>query len=373
MHVIFVSSEFPPGPGGIGDHAVNLVEQLGRSGFEVSVLTEWRKEFSQEERAARIPGISYISGISALRFLKFLLGYLRLLAINPSAPVIASGSKSLILVGLINFFSARKRAAILHGHETRMGNSIYRFMVRTGLKNFNLVIGVSEFSTKSASFLPSDKVIVIPNGINTARWSHEFKERSPKFSTLNLLTLGRISRRKGQHHVVSALPAIMQNHPDVQYHMVGLDAERDSIFLQARQLGVEGKIIIHGLLPDNQVKELLKSTDVFLMLSENQQDGDVEGFGIAIIEANYFGIPAIGSRGCGIEQAIKDGITGYLVNSGDSKEVGDAVDKIFDNYKEFQRQAREWAENHSWEMVGREYVKAFSKLFYLPPPVRRPI
>ena len=45
MRILIVSSEFPPGPGGIGDHAFNLAEQLTFNGFEITVLSELRVNF----------------------------------------------------------------------------------------------------------------------------------------------------------------------------------------------------------------------------------------------------------------------------------------------------------------------------------------
>mgnify|MGYP003346336418 CR=1 FL=1 len=64
-----------------------------------------------------------------------------------------------------------------------------------------------------------------------------------------------------------------------------------------------------------------------MMLSERQPDGDIEGFGIAILEANYYGLPAIGASDCGIEDAIDEGNTGHKVPYHDAEKITTALKK----------------------------------------------
>ena len=42
--------------------------------------------------------------------------------------------------------------------------------------------------------------------------------------------------------------------------------------------------------------DVIYDSNIFIMLSNNLISGDVEGFGIAILEANYFGLPAYRSK-----------------------------------------------------------------------------
>ena len=92
-----------------------------------------------------------------------------------------------------------------------------------------------------------------------------------------------------------------------------------------------------------------------MMLSENLDNGDVEGFGIAIIEANYLGLPAIGSMGCGIEDAIDDNKSGILVDNKDVKSIADAVEDILDRYKYYSNCSINWAKNFDWRDVIIKY------------------
>ena len=55
---------------------------------------------------------------------------------------------------------------------------------------------------------------------------------------------------------------------------------------KAKKLNIQDNIVIHGALSDEELNKLLNKCKIFIMLSENLDNGDVEGFGIAIIEAN---------------------------------------------------------------------------------------
>ena len=93
------------------------------------------------------------------------------------------------------------------------------------------------------------------------------------------------------------------------------------------------------------------------MLSNTTKTGDVEGFGIAILEANFFGVPAIGSLNCGIEDAIVNGETGYLIHHMDEKVFIDVIEKILKNKAYFSEKSVEWAQKHHWELIIQEYCK----------------
>src|SRR6202008_4276013 len=110
---------------------------------------------------------------------------------------------------------------------------------------------------------------------------------------------------KGQHNVTAALPGLIKKYPGIHYHIVGLKADEDAILKLAQELQVIDHITIHGKLNNDELKAAYKAADIFIMLSEQSASGDVEGFGIAILEANIMGVPAIGSKNSGIEDAIQ--------------------------------------------------------------------
>jgi phosphatidylinositol alpha-1,6-mannosyltransferase len=94
------------------------------------------------------------------------------------------------------------------------------------------------------------------------------------------------------------------------------------------------------------------------MLSDHTADGDFEGFGIAVLEANLWRKPAIGSRNSGIADAIDDGVTGILVDQQNDKEIAQAVSGIYNNYESYSQKAYQWSLLHDWEKIVRQYYEA---------------
>ena len=91
------------------------------------------------------------------------------------------------------------------------------------------------------------------------------------------------------------------------------------------------------------------------MLSSPTATGDVEGFGIAILEANALGLPAIGSNNCGLEDAISNYQSGILVPYDASQAFLEAVQMIASHYESSSTQARQWASLHRWDVIINRY------------------
>ena len=90
--------------------------------------------------------------------------------------------------------------------------------------------------------------------------------------------------------------------------------------------------MFHGVCPTwEKLTEYYKAADLFMLLSENQKNGDVEGFGIVALEAGFFSLPVIGATGCGIDDAIDDGRSGILVNGDNATEICNAMTKAASN------------------------------------------
>src|SRR5690606_18164941 len=157
--------------------------------------------------------------------------------------------------------------------------------------------------------------------------------------------------------VIKLLPELKKRYPHIHYHCVGIPTEADDFLEQAKSLGVAIHVTFHGAVDGNTLKEILLATDVFVMLSTESSTGDVEGFGIAILEANALGIPAIGSKGCGIEDAIQEGVSGFLVATQDAVAFNSRLERLLENPQAYKEQAKAWAQQHVWNQdintIGR--------------------
>jgi phosphatidylinositol alpha-1,6-mannosyltransferase len=145
-----------------------------------------------------------------------------------------------------------------------------------------------------------------------------------------MLTVGRLTRRKGQDMVLSALPRIRAAVPDVVYLVVGAPAEGESLDLagMAAQLGVSEQVRLLGPVAPERLASLYAAADLFVMPNRTLPNGDTEGFGLVFLEANALGKPVIGGRAGGALEAIADGESGLLVDGSQPEEIAAAAIRL---------------------------------------------
>ncbi|MCF6308048.1 MAG: glycosyltransferase family 4 protein [Flavobacteriaceae bacterium] len=355
-----ITTEFPPQPGGIGNHAYNLASQLQINNYLVTVLTDNRSNEGIEEFEFDSKHTFLIKRIK-IRSPRFLMYFerLRLLfsEINNNDIIIASGKFSLWMVAFASLFYRKKYVAVIHGSEVNFQQKTLHYLVEKSLQQFDKIIAVSNFTKSLLSEKLKKRTQVIPNGFSQDILIKKALS-NPLKGNPKLLTVGNVTTRKGQLNVIKMLPQVLKTFPEVHYHCVGLPSQKEEFLEKARQLGVENQLTFHGRVSDGELVQFLQNSDIFVMLSDTNKEGDIEGFGIAILEANYFGKPAIGSLNCGIEDAIVNGKTGYLIQNKDSEAFVKAITEILDNYSQFSEHSKQWAAQHQWEKIIEKYLKA---------------
>lgn len=362
--LLIISSEFPPNVGGIGNHAYNLSKALVAEGFEVSVVADIigveddvLEKFSSKENFK-------IYWIKRKRFVfqTYLDRILKTLSHARKADkVICSGKFSLWMGILIRSRNPTKElVAVVHGTELDIKSTPIKKVTSYSIKKFNKIVAVSNYTKQFLpKFLPAHiQQFVIHNGIN----GKEFNIPSNLALTGNpaLITVGNVTDRKGQHNVINALPEIVSEYPTVHYHIIGKPTNKQKLDKKVEMLGLGDHITFHGTVSRDELLQKIENASIKLMLSNHTADGDFEGFGIAVLEANAFGVPAIGSRNSGLSDAIEDGETGLLVDQNNPKEIAKAVKTILTNYSSFSKNAKRWAEQHDWKIIVKEYIAALS-------------
>lgn len=354
--ILIVTSEFPPQPGGIGNHAYNLALHLHTNGYNVRVIADQRSENGKTESE-----FDDKLGFSVLRIKKYnlrIIMYLKRIMNTYKhhrnvKNVIATGKFSLWNVALCSYFFKRNIVAIIHGTEVNFKSSLIRKSIDASLRRFNSIVAVSNYTKSLVKHLNRD-IEVIANGINVSHWQTDSAMIELKGKPV-LTTVGRVSTRKGQLNVIKHLPELLKHFPDLHYYCVGIPTESDAFLSVAEKLKVKDHVKFMGSVSDNELKQILKATDIFVMLSGESPTGDVEGFGIAILEANAIGIPAIGSLGCGIEDAIKSNYSGFLIDANNHTEFIEAITKILESPVKYKSEAKSWARNHDWNTIIEQY------------------
>jgi phosphatidylinositol alpha-1,6-mannosyltransferase len=364
MKLLLISSEYPPGPGGIGHHAYSLTTALSRQGHEVVVLTV--TDFATEDQ---VRAFDLAHDLRIIRFPR--IGwrtYLKRIQITHRT-VAAGGFDRIILTGKFSLwlgcylkirFPGIQTLAIVHGSEVNPAGWWVRKLTHRSLQQADRIVSVSRFTT---SLLPhqvrqTKEIDIIPNGIDTALLEgyQSQKEITMKGSP-RLLTVGHVSPRKGQHRVIAALPTLRERFPDLHYHIVGRPVDQARLTALAERLGVADMITFHGIAASHHdLSVYYRQADIFMLLSENQPNGDVEGFGIVALEANFFGLPVIGALHCGVEDAVDHGQSGFLVDGNDATDILKSVESCMENREDLSAYAKTWALRHEWDHIVHQFL-----------------
>ena len=358
--IVIIASEFPPQPGGMGNHAYHLAKYFHDSNIETAVITNFRNQ--KEDIAFDRKQLFNVYRIKRNLFTKINRIWKAFYIAKRNDTIIYSGKYSLWTGGLLQIiFPRKKHIAVLHGSEIRAGGNFSQALTQWSLKRFDAIIAVSRFTRDIAiKFNPNLKIDVINNGFTIPLNSTEIRMGKIDASPV-LVTVGNLTKRKGQHNVIRALPILQKLYPRIHYHCVGIPTDKQLLTKLAASLHVEKNVTFHGALASKDATSILKQSDVFCMLSDVLENGDFEGFGIAILEANALGLPAIGSNNSGIADAISMGFSGELVNSKDSQEILTALSKIMDDYHEYSANAISWSTNFSWDLIGKKYFEIIER------------
>lgn len=144
-----------------------------------------------------------------------------------------------------------------------------------------------------------------------------------------ILSVGRLVRRKGHDRAIENLPVLLAEGLDVYYLICGRGPMEPELRSLASKLGVEERVLFAGYVPDEQLASYYAACDLFSMLTFfDTKDRSIEGFGIVYLEAGYFGKPVIASRVGGVEDAVRHGESGILVDPNSNEEVAKALRQL---------------------------------------------
>lgn len=248
-----------------------------------------------------------------------------------------------------------------HGEELTLAStsSELRWLTRLVLEASSQVIANSSFTrqvlTGEWGISPS-KVVVMHPGVDTRLFTPAAPDASVR-SRLGwtgrqvVLTVGALQKRKGQDTMIRALPSIRASCPNVLYAIAGEGWERAYLEHLVDELNVRDAVQFLGTPADDELVTCYQQCDLFAL--PNRQIGwDVEGFGMALVEAQACGKPVIAGNSGGTADTLRAGVTGELVDATSPDAVADAVVRLLTDRPRAElmgTHARTWAvERFGW-------------------------
>ena len=125
--------------------------------------------------------------------------------------------------------------------------------------------------------MPDSKISVVPHGAPD-RVMRDPEELKPRFGWQGrkiLMTFGLLAPDKGIRHMIEAMPAIVEPHPDVLYEIVGAthpnvarkqgEEHRQSLIYRARELGVEDHVsFVDRFVEQEELLDMLQAADIYV-------------------------------------------------------------------------------------------------------------
>jgi len=187
------------------------------------------------------------------------------------------------------------------------------------IKACDSVVSISEFTRnrmKKAYNLPHEKSFILPCTIGLQR--KEIKELPEKRTRgCRLLTVSRLDTYKGVDKVIQALPAIIQDFPEVEYWVVGDGPSKREWQMLAAELGVDDRVHFWGKVDEQMLIRAYSEADIFVLPST------AEGFGIVFLEAWQYGLPVIGGNIDASAEVIDS--CGIAVDPTDIRAIANAI------------------------------------------------
>ena len=190
-------------------------------------------------------------------------------------------------------------------------------------KRCDYLITISKFSAGNFRTLSHRD---IPMFILTpfSRDAREHPTRVAQFDPAKprLLLIGSVERRKNIINTIKAFAMLEENY---SFDIVGFWPSANylqEVRATIRSLGLERRVILHGKIESEQLREKYSSATAFILVSR------MEGYGMVFAEAMAFGLPIVATTRGAVPEVVEEGTNGLLCDPDNVGQIAEAIRKI---------------------------------------------
>ena len=238
--------------------------------------------------------------------------------------------------------SGYRGRVILHWHSDILSQKLllvfYRPLQSWLIRRAEKIVGTTPVYVHESPVLQGvqDKVTYVPIGILPVNPDEKAvsEMRNHCQGKKIVVSLGRLIPYKGYDTLVAAAALLGK---DYQVFIGGMGPLQENLQAQIDGLGLQARVELLGYVPDEEVPTLYGACDVFVLSSVMK----TEAFGIVQIEAMSCGRPVVATRipESGVAWVNEDGVSGLNVDPGDPEALADAIRRICEDQKSWQRYA----------------------------------
>lgn len=355
MRILMLSWEYPPNVvGGMGAHVAEIVPALAAQGVHVTLLTPRWKGGAEVERLHE-NAVVYRVTPPVTRPSNFFADVQQTnLTLESFASQLWEQGGGFDIIHAHDWLVSFAAEALKKLHKTPLIATMHATERGRGIGHLNdetsqaingaewwltyeawRVILTSHFMAREVCSyfqLPPDKTVVIPNGVNPARFhtlsGDELARRRRNWALPHeriVFFIGRVQYEKGVQLLVDAAQRIVARNPNVKFVIAGTGSLLNFLRQRVEDFGMSDQILLPGYVSDETRDMLFKISDVAVFPSL------YEPFGIVALEAMAAGCPVIVSDVGGLGEVVEQGVTGLKIPRGDLDAMAQAIEQTLND------------------------------------------
>ena len=258
-----------------------------------------------------------------------------------------------------------------HGHDfttvpRKQGQGIYSRLFETA----DAITVNSDYTGERVKQLgcPPVKLRKLPVGLNPDAFA--FRERSLRpGEPVRVLTVGRLVAIKGHEVAIRAVAKLRELYPNIRHDIVGDGPLRRELEKLIESLGVQETVKLRGALDGVAVRKLMHEAHLFVLASVSIE-GDAEGQGLVLQEAQACGLPVIATQHGAFPEGILVGQSGFLVPEREVDTLAERLGFLVEHpetWPEMGRQGRGFVEQHfDIRKLNRQLVELYERVRFEP-------
>ena len=375
--VLFVTNDFGPRAGGIETFIIGLIERRPVGQTIVYTSAQANSEQYDADWLAQY-GVRVIRDRSKILLPTPRVAF-HLKKIIRKEGITTAAFGSAAPLGLLS--AGMKRAgvvrtvALTHGHEVWWAKVFpFNLLLRRIGSTVDVLTYLGEFTRSAISkgltakaqasmvkIAPGiDVEHFIPTDVTVLRNSLGLSDKKV------IVSVGRLVHRKGQDHLIEAMPEILKSIPQAHLLLVGEGPYREHLQTLVKKHNLEASVTFIGRIQYKDLPTYICVGDIFAMPSRSRLMGlEVEGLGIVYLEASSCGLPVLAGDSGGAPDALVQNETGLVVNGTDDQQIAKAAIKLLTNIelsKKMGLAGRQWIiDNWRWEIWSKDFEKLLNQ------------
>ena len=322
--ICYIARSYPPQLGGIQDYSKSLITNLKNKNININLIANKKSN----------KNLPFYYAKAALQ----------ILFSNADIYHIGDGASCV----LTPFIKLKNKPIIttVHGLDITHSSKPYQKFIVPLIKKSDEIIAVSSHTKEQVAKkgYPKEKIHIIPNALTKEKYSEGELEKDPNM----MITVGRQVKRKGvSHFIQTKLNTLMEDNPELKFYIIGSGPEKQTIKQAIKHSRFKNRINYLGRLSNEDLENYYKKAKFFVM-PNIEVAGDMEGFGIVLLEAIHHKNVILANPIEGIADALK--YTKNWININEEKIVLNSI-----KYEEESPQIY-------WDQVIEDYLTIYKNL-----------